>query len=150
VGYTEFLFKKELDGKKTRMRVENCDGFGFDGRKFTVITNIEMKVGMWNVSASRAFAEIIVDGPVSLYQVYYQAGNGNPNAPQSYQVVNLYLEKKGAGEYVHAHPNKKKFREMAMAFFKDRADIVAKVENGEYELKHCAEIVNAYNAGLHN
>jgi hypothetical protein len=147
VGYDEFLFKTELDGKKTRKRVTDCDGFEFDSRKFVVITNIEMKVGMWNVSASRAFAELAIDGPVMLYKVYYQVGNGNPSAPGSSQVINWYLEKKGARQFVHVPPNKKKLREMATDFFKDRPDIIAKIEDENYKSEQIVDIVNEYNAG---
>jgi hypothetical protein len=147
IEYDQFLFKKELDGKKEKKRVNECDGFEFDNRKFKVITNIEMKAGVWNVAAPEAFGEVIVNGPVTLYKVYYSVGNGNPNAPGASQVTNWYLEKKGTGKYVHAHPNKKKFREMARDFFKDRPDIVAKIEDQTYELEHIQDIVNTYNVG---
>lgn len=148
--YEDFLFKKAKDGKKIRKYVTSVDGFEFDGRKFTVITNIEMKIGVWNIAADRAFAEIIVEGPLTLYKVYSQVGNGNPNAPGATSVVNYFIEKRKTKSYQLVHPNKKKFQAMVSLVFKKRPDLIEKVESGVYKNENIVEMVKAYNAGTEN
>lgn len=144
--YEKFYFKKDLADKKITKRVNECTGFSVDGKTFRVLENINMKIGAWNVSAEKAFAEVVVEGPLNLYKVYSMVGNGNMKAPSAIKVGNYFLEKDNSKNYVYAHPGKAKFRHAMMDFFQDRLDIAEKIDDRTYNLDNIIDIVKDYNS----
>lgn len=146
--YERFNFKKNLADKKSVKWVSECIGFSVDGKTFKVIENIELKIGIWNISANKAFAEVVLEGPMNLYKVYSMVGNGNMRAPGAIDVTNYVLNRDKSKSYVLAHPKKKKFKAGMAELFKDRMDIVEKINDGTYSLDTITELVKEYNAKL--
>lgn len=144
-NYERFYFKKSLEDKKVKKTVLECQGFFVDGKKFVVLKGLDLKIGIWNIDADQAFAEAAIEGPLNLYKVYSMVGNGNMNAPGAIDVVNFFLEKNNNKAYVLAHPKKAKFKKAVSELLKDRADIVEKIQNGDYKIKNIEEMVIDYN-----
>lgn len=144
-NYERFFFKKEPEDKRVKKTVLDCQGFFVDGKKFVVINGIDLKIGVWNIRAEQAFAEVIIEGPLNLYKVYSMVGNANMSAPGAIDVVNFFLEKNSSKSYVLAHPNKAKFKKGLSELLKDREDIVEKIKNGEYNIINIEGMVKDYN-----
>jgi hypothetical protein len=142
--YEKFDFKKALTDKKTTKRVNECIGFSVDGKTFRVIENINMRIGIWKIFAEKAFAEVPVEGRLSLYKVYSMLGSTRPGPPD--QIANYFLEKNNSKKYIYAPPGKGKFRDEMMDFFQDRIDIAEKIDDGTYNLGNIVDIVKDYNA----
>ena len=102
-SYEKFNFKKNLEDKKMTKRVTECSGFSVDGKNFCVIENVEMKIGIWKVTAERAFAEIAVQGRLTLYKVYSMVGRstmvGGMRTYGADQVVNCFLGRDNSKQY---------------------------------------------------
>lgn len=144
-NYERFYFKKDLEDKKVKKTVLECQGFFVDGKKFVVLKGLDLKIGIWNIDADQAFAEAAIEGPLNLYKVYSMVGNANMNAPGAIDVVNFFLEKNNSKSYVLAHPKKAKFKKAVSELLQDRADIVEKIQNGDYKIKNIEEMVIDYN-----
>jgi len=144
--YEKFDFKEEPTDKKITKHATDCDGFSVDGKTFRVIGRINLKIGIWNVSAEKAFAEVVVEGPLNLYKVYAMVGNANMRAPGGAEVGNYFLEKANSKRYLYAPPGKARFRSEMMDFFQDRMDIAEKVDDRRYNFNNIAEMVKDYNS----
>jgi hypothetical protein len=145
-NYEKFEFKKELTDKKTTKSVNECTGFSVDGKTFCVIENIQMKIGIWKVSAEKAFAEVLVEGPLNLYKVYSMVGSSDMRVHGANQVNNQFIEKGNNKKYILAPPAKGKFRDEMMDFFQDRIDIAEKIDDGSYNLNNIVDLVKDYNS----
>jgi hypothetical protein len=145
-SYEKFDFKKELADKETTKNVNECTGFSVDGKTFCVIENVQMKIGVWKVSAEKAFAELLVQGSLSLYKVYSMVGSSSTTMHGVDEVHNYFLEKGYNKNYILAPPAKGKFRDQMMDFFQDRIDIAEKIDDGSYNLNNIVEIVKDYNS----
>ncbi|ALI98324.1 hypothetical protein [Rufibacter tibetensis] len=144
-NYEKFSFKKELKDKRSLKRVGEITSFFVDGKTFKVINNLNLRIGIWNISAQRAFAEVMVEGPVNLYKVYSRVGNGNMSNPGAIELINYIVEKDNK-KYAYANEQTGKFKREAAELFKDREDIVEKIKNGKYALKNILDLVNDYNS----
>jgi hypothetical protein len=144
--YEKFSFKKNLDQKKSTIKADECAGFFVEGKTFKVLRGINLKVGIWNLFAEKAFAEMVIEGRVRLYKVYSMVGNANMRNPGGIDVANYILEKNNSGSYVLAHPKKGKFKNEMADFFKNQQDIAGKMENGAYTIKNMESLVKDYNS----
>lgn len=145
-SYDRFEFKKELAEKKTTKYVNECSGFSVDGATFCVIENVQMKIGIWKVSAERAFAQVLAEGSLNLYKVYSMVGSSNMRMPGGDRVFNCFIEKGKSKKYILVPSGRAKFRNEMMDFFQDRIDIAEKIDDMSYSFDNIIEIVKDYNS----
>ncbi|NEU08516.1 hypothetical protein GZH53_09365 [Flavihumibacter sp. R14] len=149
-NYESFFFKKELNGKSQKMKLNDCDSFAFENKKFVRIARLTLKVGLSNKTADQAFAEHAIEGPVNLYRVYssthagYTRGGVTLNTGAG-KVSSVFLEKNNSKSYILASKDPLKFQNELTDFFNDRIDIVQKITSGYYNLSNIEEMVTDYN-----
>lgn len=153
--YNQFYFRATLKDKPRKMTCKDAQAFSFRNRNFFVQYGVRLQSGSLSVHSGDAFAELIIEGVLSLYKIYSEIGNGSVIfagqdpfmvGPSNTRVFTDYLlVKKSNKTFVRGHHNKGKFKKEVGAFLKDRPDIVTKIEEGKYNQGNIEDLVDDYN-----
>lgn len=150
-NYDHFYFRTEPGGKDSRIVVDQCNGFSYNNRDFVVLEDVHWQSSLWRNHARRAFAELLVDGPVKLYCVYREVNQPRPlTAAKSGMIATVgcyLLRKEGDYTYLALADDEFKFRHQLAEYLKDNDTLSQQLLKQDSSTVNLAQVIVAYNKG---
>ncbi|PUZ25947.1 hypothetical protein DCC81_17025 [Chitinophaga parva] len=150
-NYDHFYFRAEPGGRESRIVVDQCNGFSYNNRNFVVLEDVHWQSSLWRNHARRAFAELLVDGPVKLYCVYREVNQPRPlTAAKSGMIATVgcyLLRKEGDYTYMALADDEFKFRHQLAEYLKDNDALSQQLLKQDSSTVNLAQVIVAYNKG---
>jgi hypothetical protein len=125
-------FKENKDAKVKVFPPEENKAFGAGDKVFHSCRS----------GGSRSFMELIIDGPLKLYE-YSETMLGVPQNGASADATSYYLLREGAYDVFSVNGS---FKKLIAEYLWDNKEIADKIREGVYKRRDIHEIVRAYNS----